>query len=79
MLGGGAVAPLAYTIKKEGCNMNTDIKKNYRTLIKADSGKLYKVIEYDSGARVEIPINPDGSVKWFDDSKLLKKNTSTAV
>ena len=74
MLGGGAVAPLAYTIKKEGCNMNTDIKKNYRTLIKADSGKLYKVIEYDSGARVEIPINRDGSVKWFDDSKLLKKS-----
>ena len=74
MLGGGAVAPLAYTIKKEGCNMNTDIKKNYRTLIKADSGKLYKVIEYDLGARVEIPINRDGSVKWFDDSKLLKKS-----
>ena len=36
MLGGGAVAPLAYTIKKkEGCNMSTDIKKNYRTLTKA--------------------------------------------
>ena len=80
MLGGGAVAPLAYTIKKkEGCNMNTDIKKNYRTLIKADSGKLYKVIEYDSGERVEIPITSSGEIKWFDDNKLLKKNTSTAV
>ena len=54
--------------------MNTDIKKNYRTLTKADSGNLYKVIEYKSGARVEIPINRDGSVKWFDDSKLLKKS-----
>lgn len=54
--------------------MNTDTKKNYRTLTKYDSGKLYKVIEYDSGARVEIPMNQDGSVKWFDDSKLLKKN-----
>ena len=30
-------------------------------------------IEYESGKRVEIPINKDGSVKWFDDSKLLKK------
>ena len=80
MLGGGSVAPLAYTIKKkEGCNMSTDIKKNYRTLTKTDSGKLYKVIEYDSGARVEIPVNQDGSVKWFDDNKLLKNSTSTAV
>ena len=59
--------------------MNTDIKKNYRTLIKADSDKLYKVIEYESGAKVEIPIHQDGSVKWFDDNKLLKKNTSTVV
>ena len=46
--------------------------KNYRTLTKCDDGKLSKVIEYKSGARVEIPINRDGSVKWFDDSKLLK-------
>ena len=28
--------------------MNTDTKKNYRTLTKCDSGKLYKVIEYNS-------------------------------
>lgn len=48
--------------------------KNYRTLTKCDDGKLLKVIEYKSGARVEIPINRDGSVKWFDDNKLLKKS-----
>ena len=48
--------------------------KNYRTLTKCDNGNLSKVIEYKSGARVEIPINRDGSVKWFDDSKLLKKS-----
>ena len=41
---------------------------------KADKGKLSKVIEYESGARVEIPINNDGSVKWFDDEKLRKVN-----
>ncbi len=43
-----------------------------KTFIKADNGKLSKVLEYESGARVEIPINKDGSVKFFDDSKLLK-------
>lgn len=51
--------------------MKKDTKK-YRTLTKCDDGKLLKVIEYKSGARVEIPINRDGPVKWFDDSKLLK-------
>lgn len=40
---------------------------------KADNGKLSKVLQYESGVRVEIPINKDGSVKFFDDSKLLKK------
>lgn len=43
-----------------------------KTFTKADDGKLSKVIEYESGARVEIPINNDGSVKWFDDEKLRK-------
>lgn len=45
-----------------------------KTFTKADSGKLSKVIEYESGARVEIPINKDGSVKWLDDEKLRKDN-----
>ena len=53
--------------------MKVEIEKDYRTLTKADSGSLYKVIEYGSGDRVQIPINPDGTVKWFNDSKLLKK------
>lgn len=59
--------------------MTTDIKKNYKKLTKADNNKIYKVIEYDSGARVEIPVNQDRSVKWFDDNKLLKNSSSTAV
>ena len=46
---------------------------NIRTSIKADNGKLSKVIRYQSGEKVEIPINKDGSVRWFNDSKLLKK------
>lgn len=43
-----------------------------KTFTKADNGKLSKVVEYESGARVEIPINNDGSVKWFDDIRLKK-------
>lgn len=62
--------PTTYNKECEVISMNDT--KNYRTLTKCDDGKLSKVIEYKSGARVEISINRDGSVKWFDDSKLLK-------
>ena len=41
------------------------------TMVKED-GKLYRVAEYDSHVRVEVPINLDGTVKWFDDNKLLR-------
>lgn len=41
------------------------------TMVKED-GRLYRVAEYDSHARIEVPINPDGTVKYFDDSKLLR-------
>ena len=34
--------------------------------------KLSKVVEYESGTRVMVPIIRDGSIKWFDDSKLIK-------
>ena len=37
-----------------------------------EDGRLYRVAEYDSHVRIEVPINPDGTVKWFDDSKLLR-------
>lgn len=35
--------------------------------------RMSKVINFGNGNRVEIPINKDGSVKWFDDSKLVKR------
>lgn len=35
--------------------------------------RMSKVIDYGNGNRVEIPINKDGTVKWFDDSKLIKR------
>lgn len=54
--------------KKVRCEPMKEVKK----ILKAEDGKLSTVLEYSSGARVEIPINRDGSVKWFDDSKLIK-------
>ncbi len=36
--------------------------------------RLARVLTYDNGHRIEIPINRDGSVKWFDDVKLLKEH-----
>ena len=69
---------LHYLYHKECEVISMDDTNNYRTLTKCDNGKLSKVIEYGSGARVEIPINPDGSVKWFDDSKLLKDRKTKA-
>ena len=45
-----------------------------KRIIKADRGKLSQVLEWENGTRVELPIEKDGSVKFFDDSKLLKTN-----
>lgn len=45
----------------------------YRKSIKAENGKVTQVITYESGARVEIPLDRNGQVKWFDDEKLRKK------
>ena len=45
-----------------------------RTFTRLDeNGRITKGVEYANGARVEIPVNKDGLIKWFDDSKLLKK------
>lgn len=45
-----------------------------KTFIKADNGKLSKVLEYESGTKVEIPINKDGSIKWLEDKPKQKTN-----
>lgn len=44
-----------------------------KVFTKVEHNRLAKVIEFENGKKVEIPINKDGSVKWFDDSKLIKK------
>ena len=41
--------------------------------IKAEDGKVTQVIEFDSGSKIELPLDKDGNVKWFDDTKLIKK------
>lgn len=53
--------------------MGKNNKYSYRITTKCNITKLSKIIEYASGARVEIPIHPDGSIRWFDDSQLIKK------
>ncbi len=45
-----------------------------KTFTKADRGRLSKVIEFGTGAKIEIPINKDGSVKWLDDRPKQKRN-----
>lgn len=45
-----------------------------KTFIKSEGGKLSKVVEYGTGARVEIPMNPDGSVRWYEDKPKGKEN-----
>ena len=39
--------------------------------LEEDTWKHSKVLESDT-CRTKIPLNPDGSVKWFDDSKLIR-------
>lgn len=53
---------------------DTIIRNTTRVWLGANNGKLSKVIEFQGGKRVAIPVNKDGSVRWFDDTKLLKKN-----
>ena len=42
--------------------------------IKADNGKVTQVVEFDSGSKIELPLDKDGNLKWFDDTKLIKKS-----
>lgn len=34
---------------------------------RTDGGRISKVIEYSTETKVEIPVNKDGSVKWYAD------------
>ena len=43
--------------------------------IKADNGRVTQVIEFDDGSKMELPLDNNGNLKWFDDSKLIKKTS----
>lgn len=45
-----------------------------KVFTKAEDGKLSTVIEYSTGGKIKIPINKDGSIRWFDDSQLMKRD-----
>lgn len=42
--------------------------------VRCEDGEVYSGVIYDNGTRVELPINKDGTIKWFDDKKLVKKS-----
>lgn len=47
--------------------------KKMKRWIKAENGKVSQIIEFDDGNIIEIPLDKDGNLKWFDDTKLIKK------
>lgn len=51
---------------------NIEARTTATLMTRCENGKIYRVAEYDDKSQVAIPINPDGTVKWFDDSKLLR-------
>lgn len=54
--------------------MSTEVRVFTKVEPTADGkNKLSKMIHFGNGNSVEIPINKDGSVRWFDDSKLIRK------
>lgn len=38
-----------------------------KVFTRTDGGRISKVIEYSTGTKVEIPVNKDGSIKWYAD------------
>lgn len=54
--------------------MSTEVRVFTKVEPTADGkNKLSKVIHFGNGNSIEIPINRDGTVCWFDDSKLIRK------
>lgn len=50
-------------------------------VIKTETQEVIKhtrILEFPNGDRVLIPINRDGTVKWFDDSRLIRRQVNDA-
>ena len=50
-----------------------EVKRYMRYECETEVVKRTEILEFPSGGRVCIPVNPDNSVRWFDDSKLLRR------
>jgi hypothetical protein len=41
--------------------------------IKADNGRVTQVIEFDDSSKIELPLDNQGKLKWFDDDPFRKE------
>lgn len=64
----GSSHPITIHMERKESGMNT-----VKSFIKAEEGRLSKVVEYGTGMKIGIPINKDDSVKWYKD-KTKQKN-----
>ncbi len=44
------------------------------TWIKADNGRVTQVIKFNNGSKMELPLDKNGNLKWFDEELLRKEN-----
>lgn len=42
--------------------------------MRCENGKLTHEAKYENGKVIAVPIQSNGTIKWFDDSKLIKKD-----
>ena len=43
-----------------------------KKFLKLDGDKLSQVLEFKDGQRIEVPLNMDGSIRWYKDK--MKNN-----
>ena len=42
--------------------------------IKADNGRVTQLIKFDDGSKIELPLDNQGNLKWFNDELLRKES-----
>ena len=51
-----------------------EVRSLATTFMRCKDGKLTHEAIYENGTVIAVPLNLGGTVKWFDDSKLIKKD-----
>ena len=51
-----------------------EVKNIAKTGMRCKDGKLTHEAVYENGTVIAVPLNLGGEMKWFDDSKLIKKD-----